>query len=54
MIHERSYADPRVLLPPVSSTYIRDISSVKEASKFDIGTAWIKGRVSLEYRMGRL
>lgn len=54
MVHERSYANPYVLLPPVASNRISQISYIGQATNFDIGTAWIKGTISLEYRMGRL
>ncbi|XP_027113676.1 replication protein A 70 kDa DNA-binding subunit B-like isoform X1 [Coffea arabica] len=54
MVHERSYANSCVLVPPVASSRISQISFIAQATKFDIGTAWIRGTVSLEYRKGRL
>ncbi|XP_071931588.1 uncharacterized protein [Coffea arabica] len=38
----------------VASNRISQISYIGQATSFDIGTAWIKGTISLEYRMGRL
>ena len=34
MLHERSYANPCVLLPPVTSNHISPISSISQATKF--------------------
>ncbi|CDP12582.1 unnamed protein product [Coffea canephora] len=34
MVHERSYANPRVLVPPVASSRISQISFIAQATKF--------------------